>query len=57
MTAPQTILDTIAMLRRRMLEIDRIIERLERERTSPHPVNRHSRHVSRKAVSHTRKAG
>jgi hypothetical protein len=56
MTSPQTILDTITMLRRRMLEIDRIMAKMERERTSPHAVTKTTRYSARKAASQSRKA-
>jgi len=36
----ETIRDTIAMMRRRVLEIDGLIERIERERTSLHEIRK-----------------
>jgi hypothetical protein len=40
MVLPDTIRDAIAMMRRRVLEIDGLIERMERERTSLHEVRK-----------------
>jgi hypothetical protein len=40
MVFPETIRDTIAMMRRRVIEIDSLIERIERERTVLHQVGK-----------------
>jgi hypothetical protein len=40
MVFPDTLRATIAMMRRRVLEIDDLIERIERERTSLHEVRK-----------------
>ena len=50
-TSPAVIYQTIAMLRQRVSEIDRLIERLERERVSPHQVPKIDR-----CVHHRRRA-
>jgi hypothetical protein len=43
MAFPETIRETIALMRRRVLEIDGLIERMERERTSVHEVRKKAR--------------
>jgi hypothetical protein len=48
-----TIRDTIAMMRRRVMEIDGLIERMERERASLHEVRKTDSQQSRKSCRRT----
>ena len=48
-----TIRDTIAMMRRRVMEIDGLIERMERERASFHEVRKRDSQQSRKSCRKT----
>jgi hypothetical protein len=57
MGSPDTIRDTIAMMRRRVLEIDGLIERIERERTSVHQVRKKDSRQSRQPHAKRRRPG
>jgi hypothetical protein len=53
MTSPETIHETITMMRRRVLEIDRMIARIQRERISMHAVSKKaSRRQPGKKIMH-----
>jgi hypothetical protein len=57
MGSPDTIRDTIAKMRRRVLEIDGLIERIERERTSVHEVRKKDAPRSRERHAKRRRSG
>jgi hypothetical protein len=48
---------TIAMMRRRVLEIDGLIERIERERTKPHAIRTKASPESRQSFRKMRRSG
>jgi hypothetical protein len=52
-----TIRDTIATMRRRVLEIDGMIERIQRERTSVHEVRKKDSPQSRQHYGKRRHSG
>ena len=52
-----TIRDTIAMLRRRVIEIDGLIESIERERTSTHEVREKDSPKLRQACGRRARSG
>jgi hypothetical protein len=56
MVLPETIRDTIAMMRRRLLEIDGLIERIERERNSLHRVRKKDEPRSRQSCATRRRS-
>jgi hypothetical protein len=53
----ETIRDTIATMRRRVLEIDGLIERIQRERTSLHEVRKKDSPPSRQHCGKRRRSG
>jgi hypothetical protein len=57
MAIPETIRDTIATMRRRVLEIDGLIERIERERTSVHEARKKDSPPSRQHYGKNRRSG
>jgi len=57
MAFPETIRDTIALMRRRVLEIDGLIERIERERTSVHQVRKKDSPRSPQSFRKLRRSG
>jgi hypothetical protein len=57
MAFPETIRDTIVLMRRRVLEIDGLIERIERERTILHQVRKKDSTRSRQPYAKRRRTG
>jgi hypothetical protein len=57
MVLPEAIRDTIAMMRRRVLEIDSLIERIERERTFLHEIRKKDSLPLRQPYAKRRRSG
>jgi hypothetical protein len=57
MVFPDMIRDTITMMRRRLLEIDGLIERIERERTSLHQIRKKDSVPLRQPYGRRRRSG
>jgi|HubBroStandDraft_1064217.scaffolds.fasta_scaffold550095_2 hypothetical protein len=57
MAFPETIRDTIVLMRRRVLEIDGLIERIERQRTSVLELRKKDSPQSRQPFGKIRRTG
>jgi hypothetical protein len=57
MAFPETIRDTLAMMRRRVLEIHGLIERIERERPAVHEIRKKEAPQLRQSFRKIRRTG